>query len=60
MFKTITRLIFGGEEQPAPEDVKPGDEGEEEEWLVVSHQGRSQSVLFVYLELHSNIECLRF
>lgn len=52
MFKTITRLIFGGEEPPTPEDVKPGDEGEDEEWLVVSHQGRSQSVLFIYSELH--------
>lgn len=52
MFKTITRLIFGGEEQPTPDDVKPGDEGEEEEWLVVSHQGWSQSVLFICLELH--------
>lgn len=39
MFKTIARLLFGGEEQ-TPEDVKSG-EVVEEEWLVVSHQGQS-------------------
>ncbi|XP_042365159.1 tumor protein p53-inducible nuclear protein 2 [Plectropomus leopardus] len=36
MFKTITRLFFGGEEE-IPEDVKSG-EAVEEGWLVVSHQ----------------------
>ncbi|XP_073325118.1 tumor protein p53-inducible nuclear protein 2 [Pagrus major] len=36
MFKTISRLLFGGEEE-TPEDVKSGEEVEEE-WLVVSHQ----------------------
>ncbi|XP_059184357.1 tumor protein p53-inducible nuclear protein 2 [Centropristis striata] len=36
MFKTITRLFFGGEEE-TPEDVKSG-EVVEEGWLVVSHQ----------------------
>ncbi|XP_070706949.1 tumor protein p53-inducible nuclear protein 2 [Pempheris klunzingeri] len=36
MFKTITRLLFGGEEE-TPEDVKSG-EVVEEGWLVVSHQ----------------------
>ncbi|XP_041817269.1 tumor protein p53-inducible nuclear protein 2 [Chelmon rostratus] len=36
MFKTITRLFFGGEEE-TPEDVKSG-EAVEDEWLVVSHQ----------------------
>ncbi|KAL6111461.1 uncharacterized protein ACO6RY_08437 [Pungitius sinensis] len=35
MFKTITRLLFGGQEE-APEDVKSG-EVVEEGWLVVSH-----------------------
>lgn len=44
MFKTIARLIFGGEEeQQAPEDVQPRDEEtEDEEWLVVGHDGGSQ------------------
>lgn len=39
MFKTIARLIFGGEEeQQATEDVKSRkEEAEDEEWLVVSH-----------------------
>lgn len=36
MFKTITRLFFGGEEE-TPEDIKSG-EAVEDEWLVVSHQ----------------------
>ncbi|KAM8756651.1 tumor protein p53-inducible nuclear protein 2 isoform 1-T3 [Acanthopagrus schlegelii] len=36
MFKTISRLLFGGEEE-TPETVKSGEEVEEE-WLVVSHQ----------------------
>ncbi|XP_074512359.1 tumor protein p53-inducible nuclear protein 2 [Sebastes fasciatus] len=36
MFKTITRLFFGGEEE-TPEEVKSG-EVVEEEWLVVNHQ----------------------
>nr|CBN81018.1 Tumor protein p53-inducible nuclear protein 2 [Dicentrarchus labrax] len=36
MFKTITRLLFGVEEE-TPEDVKSG-EVVEEGWLVVSHQ----------------------
>ncbi|XP_035518400.1 tumor protein p53-inducible nuclear protein 2 [Morone saxatilis] len=36
MFKTITRLLFGGEEE-TPKDVKSG-EVVEEGWLVVSHQ----------------------
>ncbi|XP_070759507.1 tumor protein p53-inducible nuclear protein 2 [Enoplosus armatus] len=36
MFKTITRLLFGGEEE-TPVDVKSG-EAVEEGWLVVSHQ----------------------
>ncbi|XP_044076113.1 tumor protein p53-inducible nuclear protein 2 [Siniperca chuatsi] len=36
MFKTITRLLIGGEEA-TPEDVKSG-EAVEEGWLVVSHQ----------------------
>ncbi|KAI3369521.1 hypothetical protein L3Q82_007731 [Scortum barcoo] len=36
MFKTITRLLFGGDEK-TPEDVKSGDVVEEG-WLVVSHQ----------------------
>ncbi|KAM8916516.1 tumor protein p53-inducible nuclear protein 2 isoform 1-T2 [Spinachia spinachia] len=35
MFKTITRLLFGGQEE-APEDVKSG-EAVEDGWLVVSH-----------------------
>uniref|UniRef100_G3P729 Uncharacterized protein n=1 Tax=Gasterosteus aculeatus TaxID=69293 RepID=G3P729_GASAC len=35
MLKTITRLLFGGQEE-APEDVKSG-EAVEEGWLVVSH-----------------------
>lgn len=38
MFKTIARLLFGGEEQSRVE-VKSGDEVEEE-WFVVSHQGQ--------------------
>ena len=42
MFKTIARFLFGGEEQ-TPEDVKPGEELEED-WLVVSHQGQLYSV----------------
>eukprot|EP00064_Thunnus_orientalis_P005908 superscaffoldBa00000596_g5922 len=36
MFRTITRLLFGGEEK-TPEDVKSG-EVVEEGWLVVNHQ----------------------
>ncbi|GAA6221796.1 tumor protein p53-inducible nuclear protein 2 [Lates japonicus] len=36
MFKTITRLFFGGEEE-SPEEIKSG-EVVEEGWLVVSHQ----------------------
>ncbi|XP_047439171.1 tumor protein p53-inducible nuclear protein 2 [Mugil cephalus] len=36
MFRTITRLLFGGEEE-TPEDVKSG-EAVEEGWLVVNHQ----------------------
>ncbi|XP_035858411.1 tumor protein p53-inducible nuclear protein 2 [Sander lucioperca] len=36
MFKTITRLFFGGEEEN-PDDIKSG-EVVEEGWLVVSHQ----------------------
>lgn len=40
MFKTITRLLFGGEEE-TPEDVKPG-EVVEEGWLVVNHQEENQ------------------
>ncbi|XP_069007742.1 tumor protein p53-inducible nuclear protein 2 [Embiotoca jacksoni] len=36
MFRTISRLFFGGEEE-APEDVKSG-EVVEEGWLVVTHQ----------------------
>lgn len=36
MFRTITRLLFGGEEE-TPQEVKSG-EVSEEEWLVVSHQ----------------------
>lgn len=36
MFKTITRLLFGGEEE-TPKGVKSG-EVVEEEWLVVTHQ----------------------
>lgn len=46
MFKTIARLIFGGEEeQQTPEDVKPREEeAEDEEWLVVSHDGGSHSI----------------
>uniref|UniRef100_A0AAQ4R7R5 Uncharacterized protein n=1 Tax=Gasterosteus aculeatus aculeatus TaxID=481459 RepID=A0AAQ4R7R5_GASAC len=39
MLKTITRLLFGGQEE-APEDVKSG-EAVEEGWLVVSHPGQS-------------------
>lgn len=46
MFKTITRLLFGGEEE-TPEDVKSG-EVVEEGWLVVSHQGQSHSMLFLH------------
>lgn len=42
MFKTIARLLFGGEEQ-TPENVKSG-EVLEEDWLVVSHQGQLYSV----------------
>ncbi|KAL3059163.1 hypothetical protein OYC64_011145 [Pagothenia borchgrevinki] len=41
MFKTITRLFFGGEEE-TPEDVKSG-EVVEEGWLVVNHQEPSSS-----------------
>ena len=41
MFRTITRLLFGGEEK-TPEDVKSG-EVVEEGWLVVNHQGWSCS-----------------
>lgn len=37
MFKTITRLLFGGGEE-TPKSVKSG-EVVEEEWLVVTHQG---------------------
>lgn len=37
MFKTITRLLFGGEEETS-KGVKSG-EVVEEEWLVVTHQG---------------------
>ncbi|XP_034533888.1 tumor protein p53-inducible nuclear protein 2 [Notolabrus celidotus] len=36
MFRTITRLLFGGEEE-TPQEVKSG-EVLEEEWHVVSHQ----------------------
>lgn len=49
MFKTIARLIFGGEEeQRATEDVRPKEEeeAEDEEWLVVSHDGGSQCFIF--------------
>lgn len=49
MFKTIARLLFGGEEQTHG-DVK-ACEVVEEEWLVVSHQGQSESKLF-YLDCH--------
>lgn len=41
MFKTLTRLLFGGEEEAA-EGVKSG-EVVEEGWLVVTHQGQSCS-----------------
>jgi len=40
MFRTITRLLFGGEEE-TPEDVKSG-EVVEEGWLVVNHQAENQ------------------
>ncbi|MEQ2304405.1 hypothetical protein AMECASPLE_026699 [Ameca splendens] len=36
MFRTIARLLFGGQEE-TPEDVKPGEVAEEG-WLVVNHQ----------------------
>ncbi|KAM6947282.1 tumor protein p53-inducible nuclear protein 2 isoform 1-T4 [Lycodopsis pacificus] len=39
MFKTIARLLFGGEEE-TPKDVKSG-EAVEEGWLVVSRQAGS-------------------
>lgn len=44
MFRTIARLIFGGEEeQQTTKDIKPREEEEEDEdWLVVSHAGESQ------------------
>ncbi len=48
MFKTISRLLFG-EEEETPEDVKSG-EALEEEWLVISHQGQSRSMLYIYLQ----------
>lgn len=53
MFKTIARLIFGGEEeQQATEDVKPREEeAEDEEWLVVSHDGGSQCFIFKWIAL---------
>ncbi|KAK5872964.1 hypothetical protein PBY51_013616 [Eleginops maclovinus] len=41
MFRTITRLFFGGEEDTT-EDVKSG-EVVEEGWLVVNHQEESSS-----------------
>ncbi|KAG7229658.1 hypothetical protein INR49_012702 [Caranx melampygus] len=41
MFKTITRLLFGGEEE-TPKGVKSG-EVVEEEWLVVTHQETSSA-----------------
>ncbi|KAM7402653.1 hypothetical protein PAMP_017873 [Pampus punctatissimus] len=41
MFRTITRLLFGGEEDETPEDVKSG-EVVEEGWLVVNHQAGNQ------------------
>lgn len=47
MFKTISRLLFGGEEE-TPETVKSGEEVEEE-WLVVSHQGQSWDTFSIYL-----------
>lgn len=37
MFKTISRLLFGGEEEETPEHVKSG-EAVEEGWTVVTHQ----------------------
>lgn len=47
MFRTIARLIFGGEEeQQTAKDIKPREEeAEDEDWLVVSHDGESKSVL---------------
>ncbi|KAM6947286.1 tumor protein p53-inducible nuclear protein 2 isoform 2-T5 [Lycodopsis pacificus] len=41
MFKTIARLLFGGEEE-TPKDVKSG-EAVEEGWLVVSRQGSAEN-----------------
>lgn len=43
MLKAIARLLFGGEEQP-PDDFRCG-EMPEEEWQVVSHQGRPREML---------------
>lgn len=37
MFKTISRLLFGGEEEETPEHIKPR-ETVEEGWTVVTHQ----------------------
>lgn len=54
MFKTIARLIFGGEEeQQATEDVKSRgeEEAEDEEWLVVSHDGGSQCFIIKLIAL---------
>lgn len=51
MFRTIARLIFGGEEeQQTNEEVKPREEeeAEDEDWLVVSHDGGSQSVSLLH------------
>ena len=42
MFRTITRLFFGGEEE-TPKEVKSG-EVLEEGWLVVNHHGQSCSL----------------
>ncbi|KAM7423233.1 hypothetical protein PAMA_011001 [Pampus argenteus] len=41
MLRTITRLLFGGEEDKTPEDDKSG-EVVEEGWLVVNHQAGNQ------------------
>lgn len=60
MFRTITRLLFGGEED-TPQEVKCG-EVLEEEWLLVSHQGQFSSIkVFIsmvqYKHMQLDVKC---